>query len=205
MYEYSELNEFLAAVGAGDTTGAHISSKVLEEEHKRQQRESLDGLLKVRPRSSVVVDRSNGVRIMGTGGLLTNIATCCGPVPGDEIVGFITRGRGVTIHRADCRNILNTKDTERIIEVSWGDAHEEQRYSVPIEIVAYDRAGLLRDVSTVIADEKISIADVRLTTRQDIAVIHVVLDITSYRQITRVLTRLGMIRSVTEVYRCQSG
>jgi GTP pyrophosphokinase len=205
MYEYSELNEFLAAVGAGDITGAHISSKVLEEEHKRQQRESLDGLLKVRPRSSVVVDRSNGVRIMGTGGLLTNIATCCGPVPGDEIVGFITRGRGVTIHRADCRNILNTKDTERIIEVSWGDAHEEQRYSVPIEIVAYDRAGLLRDVSTVIADEKISIADVRLTTRQDIAVIHVVLDITSYRQITRVLTRLGMIRSVTEVYRCQSG
>ncbi len=205
MYEYGELNEFLAAVGAGDITGAHISSKVLEEEHKRQQRESLDDLLKVRPRSSTVVDRSNGVRIMGTGGLLTNIATCCRPVPGDEIVGFITRGRGVTIHRADCRNILNTKDTERIIEVSWGDKHEEQRYSVPIEIVAYDRAGLLRDVSTVIADEKISIADVRLTTRQDIAVIHVVLDISSYRQITRVLTRLGMIRSVTEVYRCQSG
>lgn len=200
---YNELNDFMAALGAGDVSSSHVTNRVLEEDQKRQQNDT-SALLKVRARPHAVVDRSNGVRIMGTGGLLTNLASCCRPMPGDSIVGYITRGRGVTIHRADCKNILSSQDHERMIDVSWGDAHEEQRYSVPVEIVAYDRDGLLRDISTVIADEKVNILEVNVKTRQDIAIIHVTLEITKPAQLTRILARLGMIRSVTETYRCNT-
>lgn len=202
---YEELDDFLAAVGTGDITGAQISNRVLDEEHKRRDREEFSTRLMARARANaqIVVDRTKGVQIMGTGGLLTNLATCCSPMVGDEITGYITRGRGVTIHRRDCKNVasLQEKDSERLIDVSWGGVSEEQRYAVPVEIVAYDRDGLLRDVSTVIADEKVNIIDVRVTARQDIAVIHVTLEITSHKQLTRILSRISMINSVTEVFR----
>lgn len=200
---YSELNDFMAALGAGDVSASHVTSRVLEEDQKRQQNDA-NALLRARTRPRIAVDKSNGVRIMGTGGLLTNLATCCRPMAGDDIVGYITRGRGVTIHRRDCKNVQGLADSERLIDVSWGDAHEEQRYAVPVEVVAYDRDGLLRDVSTVIADEKVNIIDVRVSTRQDIAIIHLTLEITKPPQLTRILARLGMVRSVTETYRCNA-
>jgi len=198
---YGELNDFMAALGAGDVTASHVANRVLEEDQKRQQNDA-NTLLRARSRPRVSVDKSNGVRIMGTGGLLTNLATCCRPMVGDDIVGYITRGRGVTVHRRDCKNIVGLTDSERLIDVSWGDAHEEQHYSVPVEVVAYDRDGLLRDVSTVIADEKVNIINVKVNTRQDIAIIHLILEITKPPQLTRILARLGMVRSVTETYRC---
>lgn len=200
---YNELNDFMAALGAGDVSASHVTSRVLEEDQKRQQNDA-NTLLRARTRPRISVDKSNGVRIMGTGGLLTNLATCCRPMVGDDIVGYITRGRGVTIHRRDCKNVQGLADNERLIDVSWGDAHEEQRYAVPVEVVAYDRDGLLRDVSTVIADEKVNIIDVRVSTRQDIAIIHLTLEITKPPQLTRILARLGMVRSVTETYRCNA-
>src|SRR5690606_26027305 len=99
---------------------------------------------------------SHGVNIMGTGGLLVNLGRCCKPMPGDKIVGFVTRGRGVTVHRADCVNIGS--ESERLIDVTWGQASQEQRYSVAVEIVAYDRDGLMLDVSTVMADDKVNMS-----------------------------------------------
>jgi GTP diphosphokinase / guanosine-3',5'-bis(diphosphate) 3'-diphosphatase len=200
---YDSLDDFYAAVGVGDITTTQIDNRLLEEDRKQKRLQEEANTIKARPRyQPLVEDKSNGVKIMGTGGLLTNIATCCHPMPGDAIIGYVTRGRGVTVHRTDCRNIQNLPDAERLINVSWGGSSEEQRYVVPVEIIAYDRDGLLRDVSTVIADEKINITDVRVSTRQDIAIIRLALEITSNFQLLRVIDKIEQIKSVREAYRC---
>ncbi|MCU0496312.1 MAG: bifunctional (p)ppGpp synthetase/guanosine-3',5'-bis(diphosphate) 3'-pyrophosphohydrolase [Anaerolineae bacterium] len=204
LFDYMVLEDFLAQVGAGDINAAQIAHRALDDERQRQQKLE-ENTIKVRPRSTPLVeDKSNGVNVLGTGGLLTNIASCCHPVPGDPIVGYVTRGRGITIHHTECKNVTNLTDLERLIDVSWGNATEEQRYIVPIEVVAYDREALIRDVSTVIADEKINITDVRVTVRQDIATIRINLELSNYRQMTRILNKIGLIKSVTDVYRCAS-
>jgi len=142
---------------------------------------------------------------LGTGGLLVNIANCCKPAPGDDIVGYITRGRGVTVHRRDCANILSLRDPERLIDVEWGAPDDEQRYAVPVEIIAYDREGLMRDISTVIADEKVNISEVSVTTRQEIAEFRLIMEITSSQQLTRILSKIEQLRSVVEAYRSNAG
>lgn len=204
LFDHTLLEDFLAQVGAGEINAAQIAHRALDDERQRQQKLE-ENTIKVRPRSTPLVeDKSNGVNVLGTGGLLTNIASCCHPVPGDPIVGYVTRGRGITIHHTECKNVTNLTDVERLIDVSWGNATEEQRYLVPIEIVAYDREALIRDVSTVIADEKINITDVRVTVKQDIATIRIILELSNFRQMTRILNKVGLIKSVTDVYRCAS-
>lgn len=203
MMGYESVDDFYAAVGIGDITTTQIDHRLLEEERKRQRLIEEANSIKARPRyQPLVEDKSNGVKIMGTDGLLTNIATCCHPMPSDAIIGYVTRGRGVTVHRTDCRNIQNLPDAERLINVSWGGSSEEQRYIVPVEIIAYDRDGLLRDVSIVIADEKINITEVRVSTRQDIAIIRLGLEIGANAQLVRVIDKIEQIKSVREAYRC---
>src|SRR5205823_660514 len=97
--------------------------------------------------------------------LLTQIARCCNPVPGDEIIGYVTRSRGVSVHRKDCPNIVNEDEPERLIQVSWGS--QAHSYPVAARIDAYDRVGLLRDISQLIADEKVNMTGVRTQERSD--------------------------------------
>jgi len=120
---------------------------------------------------------------------------------GDDIVGYITRGRGVTVHRKDCTNIQSHSEPERLVEVSWGHLPTEQKYAVPLEIIAYDRDGLLRDISTVIADEKVSMSKVGVTTRQNIATIQVTMEIANFQQLTRILNKMERIQNVIEARR----
>ncbi len=203
LFNFSRLEDFLAAVGAGDINAGQIGHRVLDEEREQKKLEDVSTIFKTRPRSTALkLDDSSGVKIQGTGGLMVNLANCCNPMPSDDIVGYITRGRGVTVHRQDCPNILSISDPERLIEVSWGGADDEQRYSVPVEIIAYDREGLMRDVSTVIADEKVNLSEVRVSTRNDIATFHITMEVLSPQQLTRMLSKIGFIRSVVEVYRC---
>ncbi len=198
---FDKLDDFLAAIGAGDVTGSQITNRVLEEE-RRKKAESVqeEDLLKPRSKSSGA-NTTTGVSIMGAGGLLVNLARCCSPMPGEEIIGYITRGRGVTVHRTDCPNMQSLKDTERLIDVSWGKADEEQRYIVPVEVVAYDREGLLREISTIIADQKVNISSVEVSTRQHIATLHLLLEIASNQQLTRILSKIDCIPSVVEARR----
>ncbi|MHB1415782.1 MAG: ACT domain-containing protein, partial [Chloroflexota bacterium] len=98
---------------------------------------------------------TGGITVMGVGDLLTRLARCCNPVPGDPIVGYITRGKGVTVHRADCRNIAHEDERERLVHVEWGRSNE-QLYPVTIRIEAWDREGLLRDVATVVSESKLN-------------------------------------------------
>ncbi|MFN8447947.1 MAG: bifunctional (p)ppGpp synthetase/guanosine-3',5'-bis(diphosphate) 3'-pyrophosphohydrolase [Anaerolineae bacterium] len=195
-FNYDKLDEFFAAVGEGDIHGASIANRILEMERREEEQKA--EILKARP-ASVSVDISNGVNIMGTGGLLVNLGRCCKPMPGDKIVGFVTRGRGVTVHRADCPNIGT--ESERLIDVTWGKASQEQRYSVAIEIVAYDREGLMLDISTVMADEKVNMSSVNVAVRSNIATFNLTIEINDMQKLTRILTRLESIPSVTEARR----
>jgi len=198
---FDKLDDFLAAIGAGDVTGSQITNRVLEEERRKQaERITDEDLLKPRTKQ-VGSNTTKGVSIMGAGGLLVNLARCCSPMPGDEIIGYITRGRGVTVHRTDCPNMQALKDIERLIDVSWGKSDDEQRYVVPVEVVAYDREGLLREISTIIADQKVNIASIEVSTRQHIATLYFLLEIANNQQLTRILSKIDCIPSVVEARR----
>jgi GTP pyrophosphokinase len=201
LFEYNRVDEFMAVVGSGDINAAQIAHRVLDEEQNRQKMRDVSSLVR-KSRINNASDTGNGIKILGTGGLLVNMARCCQPTHGDEIAGYITRGRGVTIHRQDCPNILSLSDPERLIDVSWGATEEEQYYAVAIEVIAYDREGLIRDISTVIADQNVNIANVNVTTRQEIATFHITLEISNNQQLTRILSKVEQVRSVVETYRC---
>ena len=135
--------------------------------------------------------------------MLTTIGKCCNPVPGDEIVGYITRGRGATIHREDCPNVLRTKDRERLVQVAWGE--NVNTYPVAVRIKAYDRDGLIRDVATLISDEGINMRQVNVSVHQSQAVFDLVLEVGNINQLSRVLTRVETLPNVMEARRVKPG
>ncbi|MEJ2556312.1 MAG: bifunctional (p)ppGpp synthetase/guanosine-3',5'-bis(diphosphate) 3'-pyrophosphohydrolase [Anaerolineae bacterium] len=143
-----------------------------------------------------------GLDVRGVGDLLTNLAHCCNPLPGDDIVGYITRGRGVTIHRQDCSNILRMNDRERLIEVDWGPEITET-YPVDVRVEAYDRQGLLRDIASVVADEAINLSAANVMTRKKdhMATMVVTLEIADIDQLSRVLARIERLPNVLEARR----
>ena len=201
LLNFDKLDDFLAAIGAGDVTGSQITNRVLEDE-RRKAAESVseEELLKPRskPRSASI---AKGVSIMGAGGMLVNLGRCCSPMAGDDIIGYITRGRGVTVHRTDCPNMVSMRENERLIDVSWGTEEEEQRYLVPVEVVAYDREGLLREISTIIAEENVNISSVEVSTRQHIATLNLQLEIANNQQLTRILSKIDLVANVVEARR----
>lgn len=189
LFKYQNVNTFLAAIGYGDVSPQQIATKLAEI--------SAQPLLfpePVLPPPSVV-----GIQVKGVGDLLSRLAKCCNPVPGDPIIGYITRGTGITVHRPDCPNIKN-KDTERLIEVEWGATREA--YPVNIRIEAFDRPGLLRDIASVVADEGISMSAAHASTHGDnTATVRATLQINNIQQLRNVLSRLEGFRDVLEVRR----
>lgn len=205
LLNFDKLDDFLAAIGAGDVTGSQITNRVLEEE-RRKSAETVNEEDLLKPRSRPPgANTAKSISIMGAGGLLVNLARCCSPMPDDDIIGYITRGRGVTAHRADCPNIQAMRETERLIDVSWGPIDDEQRYVVPVEVIAYDREGLLREISTIIADQKVNIASIEVSTRQHIATLFFQLEIASNQQLTRILSQIDCVPSVVEARRHNTG
>lgn len=202
MFGYEKLDDFLAAVGAGDINGPQISTRILETERREQQKSLVEEMLEAQqPVPSQIQVETNGINISGLGGMLVTIGQCCSPMPGDPIVGYITRGRGVTVHRADCRNMQAHNEPERLVDVSWGLMPAEERYAVPIEIVAYDRDGLLRDISTIVADEKVNMTKVAVSTRQNVAIVQLTMEIANFHQLTRILNKMEHIQNVIEARR----
>ncbi len=188
---YQGLDDFLAAVGYGAVTTAQIAGKLVVQEEK-------DILSQPQPvrRVAAVGD----VQVMGVDDLLTTLARCCTPMLGDDITGFVTRGRGVTIHRVDCPNVRNA-DGERLIPVSWNGA-EQQVYSVVLQVVALNRVGVLRDVSTVVSAEKVNMRDVQTFDHRDHTVtIQFAADVTQVADVSRLLQKLERLKDVLEVRR----
>jgi len=146
---------------------------------------------------------TNGVSVLGLKGLLTTMARCCNPAPGDEIVGYITRGRGATIHRQDCPNMLRIKDRERMIKVTWGEPH--QVYPVSVSIKAYDRQGLMNDISQIITNEGVNLVDIDIKVTHNLASIVMVLEVSDITQLSRVLSRIENLPNVMEAHRQHPG
>jgi GTP pyrophosphokinase len=138
---------------------------------------------------------------MGVGDLLTQLGRCCNPVPGDDIVGYITRTRGVTVHRRDCHNIVHTHENERLVRVEWSTG-AKQLYPVPVRVEAWDRVGLMRDISTVVSEEKVNMSYVNTQVNTDnVATVSLTLETSGIGQLSRVLSRLEGIRGVIAVTR----
>jgi len=197
---FKQVEDLMSALGSGDTTTVQLANAI-------NSLVSKDEVL--RPRRAPAAarrgkSREGGFHIQGVGNLLTTTARCCKPVPNDPIVGYITRGRGVTIHRQDCGNVLKLQgdDRTRLIEVSWGEQGEEG-YQVDIAVEAYDRSGLLRDITGVLANEKINLTSVNTATdeRDGIARMELTLEITDISQLSRVLTRIGQLPNVISARR----
>jgi|AMZC01.1.fsa_nt_AMZC01002675.1_10 GTP pyrophosphokinase len=196
MLGYARADDLMAAIGYGELTGAHISLRLLEAEHPAPLEETLEATV---TRKDEPV-KAEGMRIDETGGLLVTLARCCNPTYGDEIVGFITRGKGITVHRADCKNVLNTNEPERLINVTW-PPDSEQVFPVPVLVVAYDREGLMRDIGAVIADEKVNMSNVNISTRQNIATFELTMEIHDLKQLSRILAKLERLPNVVEAFR----
>jgi GTP pyrophosphokinase len=144
-----------------------------------------------------------GVRVKGVGDLLVRFANCCSPIPGDEISGYVTRGKGVTIHRATCPSVLSEKDIERLIEVEW-EVVAQQTYPITVRIEGIDRPGLLNDITNVVAEAKVNIVAASVGTHPDgMATLTLTLKVTSLQQLSKVLTRVEGVRDVTAVTREQ--
>ncbi|MCI0889723.1 MAG: bifunctional (p)ppGpp synthetase/guanosine-3',5'-bis(diphosphate) 3'-pyrophosphohydrolase, partial [Chloroflexi bacterium] len=143
---------------------------------------------------------STDIQVLGTGDLLTQIAQCCGPVPGDEIIGYITRSRGVTVHRRDCHNVLHEDEQARLVEVEWGRTGDF--YPVAVLIEAWDRVGLLRDISTMIAEERVNMVAVRTQEHGDrTTAIYLTLETQGVDQLSRLLVKLETVRGVLSATR----
>ena len=197
-FEYKTIEDLYAALGCGDISIKKIINALPEAQQE------IELIPQVRPTSDVV-EHSTAVTVVGLKGILTNIAKCCNPVPGDEIVGYITRGRGATIHRKDCPNILRMQehDKERIVKVSWGQP--QRTYPVNVQIKAYDRQGLMGDIYNVINNEGVNISDINLKVTHNLATIKLVLEIGNIEQLSKVLNRIENLPNVLEAQRLRPG
>ena len=187
------------ALGAGDITAASIASAV----QNLGQEEPTD-LIRKRRQSPQKKSGSAGIAISGVGDLLCNFARCCRPVPPEDIVGYITKGRGVSIHRQDCGNYLSlhARHPERVIEVDWGNA-ADAIYPAELQLHAFNRQGLLRDVSSVFADENVSVDSIQTQTDKQSMQVTMELDISipGLPTLSRVISRLEQLPNVTSVRR----
>ncbi|MGD8244149.1 MAG: bifunctional (p)ppGpp synthetase/guanosine-3',5'-bis(diphosphate) 3'-pyrophosphohydrolase [Anaerolineae bacterium] len=192
LFGYDKVSDFHAAVGFGDINSQQIASKVAELSAEEERE-----LLPFEPPS--LPQTVEGIQVQGTGGLMTRLAQCCSPLPGEDIVGYVTRGRGVTIHRRDCHNVLRANDRDRLIEVSWGA--EAQTVPVAIHIKAYDRTGLLHEITGVISKEKVNMSAVNVGRQRNIATLYITLEIGDIAQLSRILTKVESLPNVIEAKR----
>lgn len=194
---YNKVDDFLAAIGYGAISAQAIAAK-LGENGARDLVSSTPHIPQPRVPQRIVAG--------GVGDLLTNLAACCRPVNGDEIVGYVTRGRGLTVHRADCPNVANLTDKERLLPVSWDESGPDQSFPVPIVVRANDRVGLLKDVTGLLADERVNIIYTNTRTHADREVtIDITIEVIDVGQLSRVLHKLDGVQGVYEVHRDTSG
>jgi guanosine-3',5'-bis(diphosphate) 3'-pyrophosphohydrolase len=190
-FKYDRLDDFLAALGYGDLHPHQVAMRIVPAEAQPDTPV-------LRPASA---PSNGGIRVLGVGDLLTRLARCCNPVPGDPIVGYITRGKGVTVHRADCGSVIHEQDKERFVTVDWGRI-EQQVFPVTIRVDAWDRVGLTRDVAALLADEGLSLtAQSSVVHKDQTATVWATVEVSGLDKLSRVLSRLEGIKDVYSVTR----
>jgi GTP pyrophosphokinase len=192
-YKYESLDDFYAAVGYGAIGAQQVVTRL----------GVVDDAQLTLPTTAPPPgpSRQGGVRVKGVGDLLVRFGQCCHPIPGDPIIGFITRGKGVTVHQKNCHTVLGERETARLIEVEW-ESHVQQTYPIAIRLEAYDRTGLLSDVSQVVAEAKVNILAANLAVTPDrTATVRATLEVASVAQLARVMSRLEQLKDVISVQR----
>jgi len=171
------------------------------------QAEDLVSRAPARQRGSVAKS-SDDITIEGVGNLMTSMAKCCSPVPGDPVVGYVTQGRGVTIHREDCGQVVHwrAENNPRLLKVNWG-AQPSTSYSVELMVRAFDRRDLIRDISTVLSTSDTQVTDIssRLDESLDEVTIRLRVRVKDYEQLSELLNRLGSVSNVIEAMRMRHG
>ncbi|MEN8166635.1 MAG: bifunctional (p)ppGpp synthetase/guanosine-3',5'-bis(diphosphate) 3'-pyrophosphohydrolase [Pseudomonadota bacterium] len=196
-YNLRSADDVLAAIGRGDISPVQIAG--------------FGGQQKPEPAETPIVQQrqkrsaKGEVMVAGVDDLMTSMARCCKPVPYDDIVGFVTRGRGVTIHRRDCSNIrsMDEEERERLVQVSWSEEQTEAAYPVDILIHANDRKGLLRDISTIFTNDEVDVIAVNTSSdrKNDTATMQFTVEVTDMEQLRRLLARVEQLPEVIEVKR----
>jgi len=190
LFKYDSLDDFLEAIGYGGITTHQIALKLAA------QQEQPRVIAEVTPPKH----SASAIKVLGVGDMLTQLAQCCRPVPGDKITGYVTRSRGVTIHRQDCYNVIHEDEKERLIKVEWGQT--DLLYPVNIQVEAWDRVGLIRDITTIVAEEKVNIATMNLTNHDDhTTTLHFTLETRGLAQLSRLLVKVEGVRGVISVTR----
>ena len=205
---FTNEEDLYASLGYGGITVHAIMVKLIEQYKKEQKLtappDMSQVLAELKPKRSKSKG-SHGILVKGEGGLMVRLARCCNPVPGDVIVGYITRGRGVSVHRVDCPNISAEPDEyERMIEVEW-DTSTDDLYKVTIEITAMDRPGMLTDIMMVLSEHKINASTVNAKTFKDKrATISLCIDTRNTNQLENIMAKMKRVRDVYAVHRAAS-
>ena len=197
-FNYGNAEDLFAAIGCGDISiGRVVHALVIVKEGDTTG-------FSAQFKEEFSRETSGDIAVVGLRGVKNQLAGCCNPTPGDEIIGFITRGRGATIHRKDCVNVLNTRDKERLVEVSWGSP--VRTFPVPIIIKAYDRDGLTKDIATVLSNNNVRLSELRVDVdeSQGEASFNLVLGVRNVLELQRTLDLLERINNVYEARRIRS-
>jgi guanosine-3',5'-bis(diphosphate) 3'-pyrophosphohydrolase len=191
LLDYDDADDLFAALGSGSINSSQIMLRLSGE------LESTGEGIEVLPRRK---ESPVSINVLGVGDLLTRLANCCHPLPGDKIIGYITQGRGITVHRRDCPNIINEKEKERLVKVDWGDV--AQVYPVMIQVDAWDRVGLIRDISGIIAGEGVNLDEVSMGNHNDGSVsLYFTLEVKGAAQLSRIMSRIYSVWNVVSVTR----
>lgn len=194
--EFKTIDDLYVALGCGDIALGRIINKISEEEKSKEIQPEFKPFQEVET-------NSNAISVLGLKGILTNIAHCCNPVPGDEIVGYITRGRGATVHRQDCPNILRVVDRERIVKVDWGEP--QHTFPISIQVKAYDRQGLVGDITSILTNENINMQDINTKVTHNLATIKMVIEVGDISQLSKILAKIENLPNVMEAHRTNPG
>ncbi len=192
--KYDDEEEFLAKVGFGDIQTRQISGAIAL--MRRDLKPEDDDL---KPLLTPPENKPKGLTVRGLSGLYTRLAKCCNPIPPEAIIGYITRGEGVTIHRQSCAQVAALKDRERLIEVDWGV--EAETYPIPIVVHAYRRAGLIDEMNAILRGQNISVPKTKRTTDDSTMTVYLVVEVTDLAQLNWLMQKFANLPNVIDVYR----
>ena len=208
-YGFRDWDSALAAIGHGGLKEGQVVNKLLDEYNKQHQKEITDehimeaaeGKEKMR-----IAKSGNGIVVKGIHDVAVRFSKCCSPVPGDEIVGFVTRGRGISVHRTDCVNVMNLSETDRarLIEAEWQKSEQDknERYTVEIKIFGYNRTGLLVDISKIFTERKIDLSSLNCrVNKQGVATILLTFDVQGKEELASLTAKIRQIESVIDIQR----
>jgi len=197
--KFNKTSDMMAALGRGEVKTTHIANALHDYLSPQEKKEP-----EIKLRQTPVEKSKSDIQVQGVGNLMTQMANCCKPLPGDDIVGFITQGRGVSIHRRDCPNILHAlnNDDQHLIEVNWGGP-EQDVYRVDIQIIAYDRKGLLHDITALLSNEKINVTAVNTKSDSSTheAKMRLSLEIENLARLSKLLARINELPNVHQARR----